>query len=137
MKVLLDLNIVMDVLLNRQPWAADSSAVWNAHQSGEFDGYLAATEITNLHYIVRKLAGESTARSAINVCLNGFAIVPVDQPILLAAEALAGKDFEDDVCIACAVAVSAVWIVTRDASGFTQSAVPAISPADLLKQLRS
>lgn len=133
MKLLLDLN----VLLNRQPWAADSSAVWNAHQSGEFDGYLAATEITNLHYVVRKLAGESTARSAVNVCLTGFSIIAVDQPILLAAEALAGTDFEDNVCIACAAAVAADWIVTRDATGFTQSSVPAISPADLLSKLRS
>ena len=38
MKVLLDLNVVLDVILNRQPFLADSLAVWNAQQSGEFEG---------------------------------------------------------------------------------------------------
>lgn len=137
MKALVDLNVVLDVILNRQPFFADSSAVWNSHQSGEFDGYLAATEITNLYYVVRKLSGESTARSAVDVCLNAFAIVPVDEQILLAAQSLTGKDFEDNVCIACAMTISADWIVTRDVLGFSQSAVTAILPADFIQQLRS
>jgi predicted nucleic acid-binding protein len=135
MKVLLDLNVVLDVILNRQQFLADSLAVWNAQQSGEFEGFLAATEFTNLFYIVERLAGNSKARSAVGVCLNAFTVVAVDRTVLHAAESLSGTDFEDNVCIACATSVAADWIVTRDTTGFAQSSVPAITPADLMKLL--
>ena len=42
MKVLLDVNIVLDVLLNRAPWVADSAAAWNAHRAGEIVAHVAA-----------------------------------------------------------------------------------------------
>ncbi|MEJ7593833.1 MAG: PIN domain-containing protein [Planctomycetaceae bacterium] len=135
MKVLLDLNVVLDVILNRQPWVVDSLAVWNAQQSGEFEGFLAATEFTNLFYVVERIAGNSAARTAVDVCLNAFIVVPVDRTVLHAAETLSGTDFEDNVCIACAASVGADWIVTRDTTGFAQSSVPAIAPADLMKLL--
>ena len=135
MKVLFDLNVVLDVVLNRQPWLADSRQVWDAQLAGSIDGYLTATEITNLFYIVRRLAGESTARAAVGVCLATFSLVPVDLQILQAADQHPGSDFEDNVCIACAEEVGADWVVTRDSSGFTQSSVPAISPTELLKQI--
>lgn len=135
MKVLLDLNVVLDVILNRLPWIADSLQVWNAQQSGQFDGYLAATELTNLSYIVGRTAEKATAKNAVGICLNSFRIVPVDHAVLVAANAMAGNDFEDNVCSACADVVAADWIVTRDKSGFEHSNVPAISPSDLLLKI--
>jgi hypothetical protein len=53
MKVLLDLNVVLDVILNRQPWVAEARQIWNAHHAGELEAFLAATEFTNMFYIGR------------------------------------------------------------------------------------
>jgi predicted nucleic acid-binding protein len=86
MKVLIDLNVVLDVVLNRPPFIADSRQVWDAHQAGTIEGFLAATEVTNLYYIVRRLADAATARSAVGVCLSTFSIVPVDLSILQTAK---------------------------------------------------
>ncbi len=119
MKVLLDLNVVLDVILNRQQWVAEASKVWDAHSFGDIEGFLVATEITNMFYIVRKLAGESTARQAVNACLATFRIVPVDQQVLGDADHLPGTDFEDNLCIACAAKAGPDLIV---------------SPADLVAQ---
>lgn len=135
MKVFIDLNVVLDVVLNRQPWIEESRQVWDAHLAGSIHGYLAATEITNLFYIVRRLAAESTARSAVGICLSTFSMAPVDLQILQAADRHPGTDFEDNVCIACAEEMGADWIVTRDPLGFSQSSVPAISPEEFLKQI--
>ena len=44
MNVLIDLNIVLDVLLIREPWVADSKGVWDANHEKRIRGYLAATE---------------------------------------------------------------------------------------------
>lgn len=135
MKVLLDLNIVLDVVLSRQPWGGEASALWNAHHSGAFEAILAATELTNLFYIVRRLADEATARKAVSLCLATFDCAPVDQAVLKAADSQAGSDFEDNVCIACAAMSGADLIVTRDPAGFLHSPVPVLSPAELLQRL--
>ncbi len=137
MKVLLDLNVVLDVILNREPWVAVAKQIWNAHQSGVIDGCLAATEITNLFYIVRRTAGEPVARNAMQVCLATFNIEPIGQLILEAADRQPGLDFEDNVCIACAVAAAADLIVTRDPAGFTHSPVTAVSPEELMARVAS
>lgn len=110
MKVLLDLNVVLDVILNRQQFLADSPAVWNAQQSSEFEGDLAATEFTNQFYIVERVAGNSKTLSAVGACLNSFAVVAVDRTVLHAAESSSGTHFEDNVCIACATSIAADWI---------------------------
>jgi hypothetical protein len=43
MRVLFDLNIILDVLLNRAPWVTDSAAVWDAHRGGEIVAQVAAS----------------------------------------------------------------------------------------------
>ncbi len=135
MKVLLDLNIVIDVALKRVPFASESAAVWKAHTEGKFDGTLAATEITNLFYILRRLVDEATARLAVDRCLHDFVVVSVGHAELESAATMLGNDFEDNVIIACAESVSADYIVTRDTTGFSHSPVPSLSPADLLVRL--
>lgn len=37
MKVLLDVNVVLDVLLQRQQWLADAQAVWDAAAGGRLE----------------------------------------------------------------------------------------------------
>lgn len=54
MRVLFDTNIVLDVLLNRQPWVGDASQLWQAHDEGKLEAYLTATTLTNIFYIARR-----------------------------------------------------------------------------------
>ncbi len=135
MKILIDLNIVLDVVLNREPWVAEAKQIWNAHQSGMIDGFLVATEITNLFYIVRRISGESCARRAVNECLTTFEIASVNHEILEDADHRSGPDFEDNVCIACGVAAGIDGIVTRDPEGFSRSEILVFSPAELISRL--
>lgn len=135
MKVLLDLNVVLDVVLNRQPWVEESQRVWDANQSQTIDGYLAATGLTNLSYIVRRLADRDRARTAVRTCLASFEIIAVDQQTLRDADGQAGADFEDNVCIACAVSAGMAAIVTRNPADFAHSLIPVLTPAELLQRL--
>lgn len=69
------------------------------------------------------------------VCLATLDIVPTDQATLLAAQALAGSDFEDDLQIASAAQVGVDAIVTRDPRGFSTSQIPVLTPADVVASL--
>jgi hypothetical protein len=57
MTVLLDLNVVLDTLLGREPWRAEADAIWDANQGRLMDGRMSAAARPTLFYIVRKARG--------------------------------------------------------------------------------
>jgi hypothetical protein len=79
MKVLLDTSVLLDLLLNRSPWAADMATVWNAHRRGQIEAFLAAFTVPTVFYIVRRQTDLATARTAVADCLATLHIAPVDQ----------------------------------------------------------
>jgi predicted nucleic acid-binding protein len=133
--VLLDTNIVLDVLLDRQPWSREATEIWQAHRTGDVSAHIAATTLTNVFYVSRKLVGRERAWQTVHTCLNQLRIVAVDDTLLHAAVAIAGQDLEDDLQIACAAAAKLEAIVTRDAKGFAHSPIQVLTPAELLRQI--
>ncbi len=39
-RALLDTNVILDALLDRQPWSADAKALWQAHFNDQFVAYV-------------------------------------------------------------------------------------------------
>ena len=64
MRVPIDTNVLLDVLLQRDPWVAHSSAVWKAHDQGQVSGYIMACAIPDIFYIARRLTSLEEALSA-------------------------------------------------------------------------
>lgn len=135
LRVLFDTNVILDVLLRREPWRSDSRTAWNAHVDGLAEAYVAAISFTNLFFVLRRLTGTENARLAVRACLSTFPVVAVDREVLLIADALHGVDFEDNVQIACARILHLDAIVTRDAAGFEGTSITVLMPAELLEQL--
>ena len=75
MNVLIDVNVVLDVILEREPWLGDSKEVWDACYQMRLTGHLVATGLTNLFYISRRIIGTESPGSTI--CLATFEIIPV------------------------------------------------------------
>ena len=132
MRVLFDLNVVLDVVADREPFADDSRAAMAHVEQGTVEGWMAAHSLTTLFYLVRRRTDLRTARRATASVLTLFDIVPVDKARLTEALAGPGADFEDAVQIACAQSIGAHYIVTRDPRDFRKSHVPALSPLEFL-----
>jgi predicted nucleic acid-binding protein len=132
---LLDTNVLLDLFLNRSPWAADAAIIWDAHRQIQIRAWVAAFTLPTIFYIVRKHSDTSAARMAMRACLTTLDIAPTDEATLLAAHSLAGLDFEDDLQIACAVQAGVDAIVTRDPRGFAASPTPVLTPADMAASL--
>jgi predicted nucleic acid-binding protein len=130
MRVLLDTNVVLDVLLNREPMVDDAQALWLAADNGQVTAYLSAASLTDIYYVARRLAGVLRARHAIKLCLDAFEVLAVDRAALERAQQLTGPDFEDNVQIACAEAAGLDAIVTRDTAGYADSTVAVLSPRE-------
>jgi len=54
MKLLIDANILLDVLQNREPHVHASSIVWKWSETKKATGYVSALTFANLVYVMRK-----------------------------------------------------------------------------------
>jgi predicted nucleic acid-binding protein len=134
-KVLIDTNIILDLILEREPFIEDAIALFEQIEQGNLVGYIAATTITNIFYIIRKTEGREVALAAINRLLTGLQFCTVDRQTVETALSLDIKDFEDSVQLACATFSQLDAIVTRDRQDFSGSKLPIYSPTELLNQL--
>jgi len=135
MNVLLDLNIVLDVVLVRQPWFPEASQVWDANLNGDIAAGIAAFTVPTVFYIVHRQTDLGHAHDAVRICLASLQIVPVQRTTLEYARTLLGSDYEDNLQLACAIEAKMDCLVTRDLSGYTGATIPVLSPAQLLAQL--
>jgi predicted nucleic acid-binding protein len=135
MKVLIDTNIVLDLILEREPFVEAATALFELVEMSQVQGYIAATTITNIFYIVRKAQGRETAIQAVSRVLVGLEICAVDRPTIAQALTSNLKDFEDGIQFACAVLNQVDAIVTRDTSDFAGVSLPVLSVAELQEQL--
>lgn len=131
MRLLIDTNVVLDLLQERKPFVEDAVRLFKRVDAGEIEGFIAATTITNIYYIVRRAAGAKVAQEAIAQVLTDLHICAVDRTVLEQANALNFRDFEDAVQYACGMAHGVDAIVTRDVSGFVSAGIPVMSPGEL------
>lgn len=134
-RLLLDVNVLLDVLLDRDPWAESASALWAAVESGKARGFIPAHGVTTIHYLMRKARGGPFADRGVSDLLSVFGVARVDSAVLKAALALRFADFEDAVCAAAGGAARCDLLVTRDPAGFRGSPVEVASPGEALVRL--
>jgi predicted nucleic acid-binding protein len=134
-RVLLDVNVVLDVLLDRQPFADASAAVWAAVERGDAEGWLSAHAVTTLHYLNAKAVGSKMAGETTEALLSVFEVAAVDGPALHAALALRWTDFEDAVTAAAARRSRCDVVVTRNPRHFKGSPVKALTPSEAVAWL--
>jgi len=135
MRVLLDVNVILDSMLQRPPWHQDADAVLQAAAQGQVTCAATTLSLATIFYVGRKLVGTPAARTAVTKYLVGFDILPIDKQTLVDADALPGNDFEDNILIAAAVTAAVDAIVTRNVADFSHSPIPVWEPAELLKKL--
>ena len=136
MKVFVDTNVALDFLLEREPFFQNTYLLFEAIAADRISGYVSATSLTDIFYIVRKQTKSvERARQAVSDLLVLMAICPVDRTILEAALSSEERDFEDVVQVTCAVSQHLNAVITRDAEGFSTSPIPVLTVAELLSRL--
>jgi predicted nucleic acid-binding protein len=143
MNILLDTNVLLDLLLERELFVEEAKQVFQAKDDGKINIYITANSLTDVFYIgrrtrVKDMSGEKALQEALAdvlTCLKTLEICTVDRYALEQAAALPGSDFEDNLQTACVVIANLDAIVTRD-EGFAATTVPVLSPADLIGRMK-
>ena len=133
-KILLDTNIVLDLLLQREPFCNNAKAIFELIESNEAGGYLCATSVTTIYYLISKSVNKSKADEIIENLLQLFNVADVNKNILLKSLQNNGKDFEDSVIYTSAEYFNIDVIITRDKKGFKQSNIKVMQPKEFLSE---
>ncbi|HIT60266.1 MAG TPA: PIN domain-containing protein [Candidatus Fimousia stercorigallinarum] len=135
MVLLIDANIILDVLLNRQEFVTDSSMIWKLCETGKAKGYVSALTFANLVYIMRKQLDPATIEDIFRKLNLIFDFTDFSVSDLTRAAGLNWKDFEDAVQSVTAERVHADYIITRNIRDFSKSKIIAFTPSELLARI--
>lgn len=133
MRVMLDLNILLDVVQRREPFYAASAAVLSQAIEGPNLACLPCHALTTLHYIVSKYAGQEPAGTLVDWILVHLEIVPQDRSQFVRARSLKFTDFEDAALASAAEASDCELIITRNVADFGSSPIRAVTPEEFLR----
>ena len=135
-KILIDTNVLLDYLLEREPFVEEAKEIIRACTDGKVKGCIAAHSIPNMFFILRKDFDEKERRE---ILLNLCKIIDVEgiDKVKIVSGLENGKfsDFEDCLQMECAKSYEADYIVTRNISDYDTSEIKAILPKDYLSQL--
>jgi predicted nucleic acid-binding protein len=132
LKVLFDLNILLDVLQMRKDFYTASARLLAYAETGAIQGWLAAHSATTLFYLISKDRSPDHARVALTSLFQFLKIAPVDQNTIEQALNLPYRDFEDAVQMIAALHVQANYLVTRNDRDFQPAPVKVLTPVELL-----
>ena len=133
MKLMIDANVILDGLLEREGFYDDSQNLFIGVAQGEFEGFLTTKSVADIYYIARKKSGdEAKSRAIVSKLLKVFDIVEITYIDCINAFHMEGKDYEDNLIISAAERKGADVILTRNLKDFEKSAIPAQLPGEFL-----
>ncbi len=135
-KVLFDLNIILDVLQEREPFYEISAQLLAHAETGKLIGYIAPHSLTTLFYLIQKDKSASHAKVTITNLLQILKIASIDQSTIEQALSLPYKDFEDAVQMMAAVQCKSDYLVTRNVKDFQPAPLSVIQPSELLALIK-
>jgi len=136
-RALVDTNVVLDVLLDREPFAGAATQVFARVEESKIEGFLCATTVTTIDYLLAQALAPAKAREALHRLLNLFEIAPVNRPVLEQALRSDLSDFEDAVLEQAGRLVGADVIVTRNLKDFQKSTITVFDPLELISALEA
>ena len=131
MKILFDTNIILDVLLNRKPFVELSANLVSSVENKTIEGYLCATTITTLDYLISTSRNRETAKIEIQKLLTLFQIADVNSTVLTMAINSGFTDFEDAVQYFSGKCSNVDGLVSRNTKDYKKVVLPIYTPDEL------
>jgi len=104
LRVLVDTNVILDYVLERQPFHAEAEEIILRVAKKDFVGYVSSITPINVYYTGRKLKGKEYTVKAVRRLLRLVEVCAADKRVLQNAFLLNFNDYEDAVQSACASA---------------------------------
>ena len=135
MKVLIDTNVIIDVLIKRNPHF-ESSAAFLKLCGNQITGLLAASQTTDIFYLLRRKGkGAAEAKAVLQKLKSNIEIADVTSADVENALESDMPDYEDALLAFIGQRNKAEWIVSRNEKDYAKSPIPALSPQAFIEKL--
>ena len=135
MRLLIDTDVLLDVALDRTPFAEPAVALLEALERRPGVACIAWHTASNFFYVASPTSGRADARGLLRELTGFVEIAPTTTAGLRAATEFPMRDFEDAMQVAAALAYRADLIATRNVKDFAASPVPAVTPKKAVARL--
>ena len=135
MRLLIDGNIILDVLQNREPHVVDSAKIWKLCETDQVEGYVSGLTFSNLVYIMRKELSPEKINEVFKSLGLIFRFTDLTVSDLAKAAEQQWDDFEDALQAVTAERIHADNIITRNVKDFKKSKIVAFTPTEFLARL--
>ncbi len=135
MKIMIDTNIVLDLLLKRSPFVGDAVKLFEQAEKKRIDAYITANSVTDIVYILRKAYSLTEIKEHLRKLFSFINIAGITPGDVSNALDLNAPDFEDALLMQCARRYEIDIIVTRNKEDFKYSPVKCADIKEWAKQL--
>ncbi len=133
MKYLIDINVILDVLLKREPFYKSCASVLTLARRKEIELYVSASAITDIYYIANQaLRDRAEVKSLIVKLIKVVSVAGISEDEIQKALALPWKDFEDSVQYSVALLQKMDGIVTRNPKDYKEAEMKVWDPEEIV-----
>ena len=134
MTLLLDTDVLLDVALDRKPYAEPAARLLDALEQRPGSGFIAWHTVSNFYYLVAPKRSKKDAKAFLVDLTRFIRVAVTTTESLRYAASLQMRDFEDALQVAAAVACGADVIATRNLRDYRNAPVRAAAPGTLLEE---
>ena len=135
MKILMDTNVFLDIVLQRDHLVGYSTKIMDLVKNTSVAGFIPAQAIPTIYFVVKKYYSNSLALDFLKDITAICQVLPLTNDIIQSAFRLEFTDFEDALISETAHRENCNYIVTNNVKDFKKSTILAISPNQLLERI--
>ena len=134
MRVLIDTNVILDVLLKRSPFYEAAIEVLKLSVREDIQEFVSASAITDIYYIAyKKMRDKAVVRELLKKLLLIVSVAGVSEEEIQKALELGWKDFEDSVQYSVALLNEMNGLITRNVKDYSSSEIQVWEPNQFLE----
>lgn len=136
MKLFIDANVVLDLILKRQPFFDNIAEILTVAENKNYTLCLSSVTFVNVNYIASKFTDKKNVLESLKKLRILFDVLSVSETEIDKALYSNFNDFEDAVQHYCALKNNCDYIITRDSKDFKNSEIPALTPTEFLASIK-
>jgi predicted nucleic acid-binding protein len=131
-KIFIDTDIILDVVLEREPFFSDSQKLLSLVEGNYFQGFTSSLVIANCYYIISSNRDDRTALKTVSKLRSILEVLPLTDKEIGEALNSSIKDFEDGIQYFIAINNKISNLITRNISDYKALDINILSPKDFL-----